>query len=151
MVCVTALKAAGESRRVVQAGVLRLAMLAAALAASLPHGVEAVAAAVLGARAAAMLASLALSRRLLGQPEGEGVEPLAAAAWCFGLWISAYLVVVLFLREHLAGTPWKTLSIGICVALALWVCARWSVDRAALRREFASVSRRAMQLARGRG
>jgi len=129
LLAVTALKAVGEGRAVVRLGWARIVLVALALAIALPHGLEAVALAVLASRVvAAALALGSASRRLDLAPHREaahlGRAGIAFVAWAgatfaFGAWVLAL------------GADWMPIATAATIgagALVLWVLARFALD-----------------------
>jgi O-antigen/teichoic acid export membrane protein len=150
VVAVAALKAAGRSRTVFRLGVMRLVLLAFALAVALPHGIHVVVVAVFGSRACAALAALLYARRLLDLEHARREAGIARAVWTLAAWAVAFVPLALVLDRALDVHALALIALQACLALALWSLMRALFDRDALARELQTVRTR-LSLANGGG
>lgn len=126
LLATTGLKALGAGKLVMQLAILRLALLAVAIALGIGHGVLVLALSVLGAHALSCLVALGCAARrpelaLLGPRSGLGVPFLCA-------WSTAFPLAALVLGVYAAGRPLTDLLLGAGLALATWVLLRWLLD-----------------------
>lgn len=136
---VTALKASGASRAVFRLGLFRIALLVVALVLSIPHGIGAVAGAVLGARIFAAGASLVTAWRRLDASSTSATLELSAAGAAFTLWALVFAPSAWYLEEILKGAAVPQLAVVPLTALVAWLFARALVDRRSLAREIARI------------
>ncbi len=138
LLAVTALKAIGRGRAVVQLGWIRLVLVAAALAIALPYGLETVALAVLASRALSAAVALAAASRHLDLATHRAAERLGRAGTAFGAWALAIAGFGVWLQR--ACADWQPLALVVAIgaaALALWLCARLVFDGEHARLDFA--------------
>ncbi len=136
---ITALKASAAGSTVFRLGLFRIALLAVALVVSLPHGVGAVAAAVLAARVIAALASMTAAWKRLDLSSTSATSALSAAGAAFTLWALVFAPMAWYLESILEGAAVPLLAVVPLLALVAWIGARGLLDRRALASEFARI------------
>jgi len=136
---ITAIKAAAYGKVVFRLGLVRIALLGVALYFSLPHGVGAVAGAVLASRVVAALVSLVVAWRTLALSSRPGAPDLGAAGMAFTLWALVFAPAAWYLEYILQGASVPLLAIIPVIALVMWLAARALLDRSSLSREIARV------------
>jgi O-antigen/teichoic acid export membrane protein len=136
---VTALKAAGHGRTVFKVGLVRIAMLAIALACSIPFGIVTVAAAVVASRAAAAAVSLYIASTRLDLKSARPDAAIPAALAALFAWGLAFAPASWYLARMFEGASVPQLAVMPLLALLVWLCARFVLDRPALTRELARV------------
>ncbi|MBL8860014.1 MAG: oligosaccharide flippase family protein [Planctomycetes bacterium] len=139
LTAITAIKASAHGKIVFRLGILRIVLLGIALGFSLPHGVGAVAGAVLASRVIAALASLTVAWRTLSLSSTTDGPDLGAAGAAFTLWALAFAPAAWYLEYLLEGASVPLLAIIPLIALVVWLVARALLDRPALSRELARV------------
>lgn len=141
LVATAALKATGAGPRVLRLSALRVAALAAALAASLRFGVFPTACAVLGSRVIACAASLALARSIAPSRE-RARRRLGGAAVAIVVWLLTFVPGALWLRSALSLHASLELIVVPLAAAAAWVLARAAFDRFELESELETLTQR---------
>jgi succinoglycan exporter len=138
---ITTLKAVGEGRTVFRLGILRMSLLVIALVLGLPHGLGAVAGAVLASRVIAALASMTAAWRRLDLTAAATTSELSAAGAAFTLWALVFTPAAWYLESILEGAAVPLLAVIPLTALVAWFAARGLLDRRGLTREFARIRR----------
>lgn len=136
---VTALKASAAGTVVFRLGLFRIGLLALALVLSIPHGIGAVAGAVLGARILAAGASLVAAWRRLDLGATSASLELSAGGAAFALWALVFAPAAWYLEGILEGAAVPQLAVVPLLAFVLWLVARALVDRRSLGREIARI------------
>jgi PST family polysaccharide transporter len=139
---VTALKAAGHGRAVFKLGLVRIGLLAIALACSIPLGILTVAAAVLASRALTAAISLYVASTRLDLSASRSEGALGAASSALLIWLVVFAPASWYLARMFEGASVPQLAVMPLFALLVWLCARSLADRAALSRELALVRAR---------
>ncbi|MBL8862848.1 MAG: oligosaccharide flippase family protein [Planctomycetes bacterium] len=138
LLAVTALKAAGQAADVVRLGWARLALVAVALASSLPHGLQAVALAVLASRVLSAAVALALAARRIEVAQHRAAAALGRAGVAFVAWTATLTGLAYALRPAAASwAPLAHVAVLGASSVLLWGLARGLLDRGALRVDLA--------------
>ena len=132
------MKARGAGQAVARLGILRLVILGAALAVSLPFDVYAVAAAVLATRVLAAGATLYVARQVIA-PEPN--QALAAASHVVVTWGVAFPLAAVAVSNTLNARPAGDLAVSLLLGAGIWLGLRALLDRASLRREWSVLVR----------
>lgn len=143
--CVASLKATGQGGTVLWLSWVRVALLAVALGAALPHGLAALALAVCLSRAASACASLVLC--LLRRPSAAGaaretLEPVLWAGLLSLVWSGLVVAVGELAQRALGLAPLVYVALVVGFAAAVWFALRRAFDHDALRREQAWLAAR---------
>jgi O-antigen/teichoic acid export membrane protein len=133
LLATTALKALGAGEVVVRLALLRLAVLAVAVALGVAHGVLVLACCVLAAHVLSCLVVLACARR---RPELAPPGPRSALGLRFlCAWSAIFALAARLLGVLAAGRPLADLILGAGVAAVTWVGLRLLLDRRSLDEE----------------